>query len=399
MARARGRRGFGQITQLPSKRYRARYTGPDTALHNAPTTYLRKEDAEAWLVDERRLISEGRWTPPAQRKADLIAAAVAAAKPVLTVGEYVERVIQRRSTRSRKPIAPTTSDTYRKDWRLRSGPLNDLPLTDLTPAIVANWWDSLPATSLTSNGRCYDLLKSVMTEAVEDELIDRNPCRVRGAGKPAPRRQGQALTINETLAYLEAVPARYRLPLTIPAWCGLRSGEVRGLRRCDVDLQEQTIWVRQGVTRVRKDDHSFEWRIAGPKTQAGHRRVALPSFLVDPMRTWLATTPMTGATGLIFPATDGVSPMPESCLWEAHAKGKRAIGRSELTIHDLRRTAATLAAQGGATTAELMRLLGHTTVNMAMVYQVASDDRDRDRARRLDEQIRTAAQGAIADVG
>jgi len=45
MARTQGRRGFGQITQLPSKRYRARYTGPDTALHNAPTTYLRKEDA------------------------------------------------------------------------------------------------------------------------------------------------------------------------------------------------------------------------------------------------------------------------------------------------------------------------------------------------------------------
>ena len=316
MARPQGRRGFGQITQLPSKRYRARYTGPDTALHNAPTTYLRKEDAEAWLVDERRLISSGRWTPPAQRKAAMIAAATAAAQPVLTVGQYVERIIERRSTRARKPIARTTSDTYRKDWRLRSGHLNDLPLTDLTPTVVARWWDNLPETSRTSNGRCYDLLKSVMGEAVEDELIDRNPCRVRGAGTPAPRREGQALTVQETLAYLDAVPARYRLPLTIPSWCGLRSGEVRGLRRSDIDLQEHVIWVRQAVTRVRKDDHSFEWRIDAPKTSAGHRRVAMHSFLVDPMRAWLSTTPTTGATGLIFPATDGVSPMPESCLWE-----------------------------------------------------------------------------------
>lgn len=399
MARAQGRRGFGQITQLPSKRYRARYTGPDTALHNAPTTFLRKEDAESWLAGERRLISEGRWTSPAQRKAEMIAAATAAAQPALTVGQYVERVIQRRSTRSRKPIAPTTSDTYRKDWRLRSGYLDALPLDDLTPAAVANWWDNLPETSKTSNGRCYDLLKSVMSEAVEDELVERNPCRVRGAGKPAPRRQGQALTVQETLAYLDGVPARYRLPLSISAWCGLRSGEVRGLRRCDIDLQEQTIWVRQGVTRVRKDDHSFQWRIDAPKTSAGFRRVALPSFLVGPLRAWLATTPMTGATGLIFPATDGVSPMTESCLWDAHAKGKGSIGRTEVTIHDLRRTAATLAAQGGATTAELMRLLGHTTVNMAMVYQVASDDRDHDRARRLDDQIRLATQEDASKVG
>ncbi|MCH8629263.1 tyrosine-type recombinase/integrase [Arsenicicoccus piscis] len=262
-------------------------------------------------MDERRLISEGRWTPPAQRKAAMIAAATAAAQPVLTVGQYVERIIQRRSTRARKPIVPTTSDTYRKDWRLRGGHLDSLPLTELTPTAVAAWWeDGLSEDCLTSHGRCYDLLKSVMTEAVEEELIDRNPCRVRGAGKPASRRTGQALTAQEVLAYLDAVPARYRVALAVAAWCGLRSGEVRGLRRCDIDLQEQVIWVRQGVTRVRKDDHSFEWRIARPKTEAGYRRVAMPSLLVEPLRTWLATAPMTGASGFLFPATDGGVPRP-----------------------------------------------------------------------------------------
>ena len=116
---APGRRGFGQITRLPSKRYRARYTGPDTALHNAPTTFLRKEDAEAWLADERRLISHGDWTPPGRRKAEMIAAAMREAAPELTVGQYVERIIARRSSRARKPIARTTSDTYRKDSLLR----------------------------------------------------------------------------------------------------------------------------------------------------------------------------------------------------------------------------------------------------------------------------------------
>lgn len=54
--------------------------------------------------------------------------------------------------------------------------------------------DSLGSTP-TQDGRCYDLLKSVMAEAVEDELIDRNPCRVRGAGQPAPKREGQALAV------------------------------------------------------------------------------------------------------------------------------------------------------------------------------------------------------------
>lgn len=244
----------------------------------------------------------------------------------------------------------------------------------------------MPPTTPTQNGRCYDLLKSVLAEAVEDELIERNPCRVRGAGKPAPKRSGQALTPAEVLAYLEAVPERYRLALALCAWCGLRQGEARALRRRDVDLTAGVVHVEQAVSRV-----AGQWRIATPKTAAGVRSVALPSVLVEPLRQYLAAAPMTGRDGLLFPARDGVSPLPDSVLFAAHAKGRDALGRDGLRIHDLRRTAATIAAQQGATLAELMRLLGHTTAQMAMVYQVGTDARDRERADRLNAAIEAAS--------
>ena len=50
-----------------SKRWQAFYTGPDTALHYAPSTFDTKMDAEAWLVDERRIIASGAWVAPAER--------------------------------------------------------------------------------------------------------------------------------------------------------------------------------------------------------------------------------------------------------------------------------------------------------------------------------------------
>jgi hypothetical protein len=59
-----GKRSFGQITRLPSKRHRARYTGPDGGLHNAPGTFSAKIDAEAWLAAERHLFETGGWTSP-----------------------------------------------------------------------------------------------------------------------------------------------------------------------------------------------------------------------------------------------------------------------------------------------------------------------------------------------
>lgn len=71
------RRQFGQITKLPSGRYRARYADPEgrstsngePVRHAAPWTFDTRGDAEAWLADERRLVQSGEWTPPTDRQA------------------------------------------------------------------------------------------------------------------------------------------------------------------------------------------------------------------------------------------------------------------------------------------------------------------------------------------
>jgi integrase len=60
---------------------------------------------------------------------------------------------------------------------------------------------------------------------------------------------------------------------------------------------------------------------------------------------------------------------------EFHA-GCAKAGRPDLTFHGLRHTGATLAAATGATLAELMHRLGHSTPGAAMLYQHASADRD-----------------------
>ena len=61
------------------------------------------------------------------------------------------------------------------------------------------------------------------------------------------------------------------------------------------------------------------------------------------------------------------------------------MGEPDMRVHDLRHVGATLAAQAGATTKELMRRLGHTTSAMAMRYQIAAAERDAAIAERLSE--------------
>ena len=68
-------------------------------------------------------------------------------------------------------------------------------------------------------------------------------------------------------------------------------------------------------------------------------------------------------------------------LYDWYYPARRAAGRPDLRFHDLRHTGATLAAATGATIAELMRRLGHSTAQAAMRYQHATDDRDAGHCR------------------
>ena len=65
--RSTSKRVFGEISRLPSGRYRARYTGPDRNRHSAPVTFVARIDAEGWLVEQERLISRGEWRPPGRQ--------------------------------------------------------------------------------------------------------------------------------------------------------------------------------------------------------------------------------------------------------------------------------------------------------------------------------------------
>ncbi len=44
-----GKRHFGNVRQLPSGRWQARYTGANEVVHKAPETFANRADAQAWL--------------------------------------------------------------------------------------------------------------------------------------------------------------------------------------------------------------------------------------------------------------------------------------------------------------------------------------------------------------
>ncbi|WP_127783264.1 site-specific integrase [Rhodococcus sp. X156] len=351
------KRGFGQIARLPSKRYRARYTGPDGLLHNAPVTYETRGDAEAWLVGERRKISRDEWTPP--RK-------LSDAPRELTFGGYAGRWLQHRD------LKPRTRAHYRNLLdNLILPTFAERPLKAITSESVRDWYADLDKKTPTLRSHSYGLLRTILATAVTDEKIPLNPCHIRGAGTTARVKKVEPATLTELATIAQEVPERYRLMVMFASWCALRFGELVELRRKDIDLNNGVIHVRRGAVRA-----EGKVIIGPPKSEAGVRDVAIPPHLMPMVREHLRKNIAGGKDGLLFPAADGTSTMAPATLYKVFYRARKIAGRDDLRWHDLRHTGAVLAAQTGASLAELMGRLGHSTPQAAMRYQHAAKGRD-----------------------
>ena len=127
-----------------------------------------------------------------------------------------------------------------------------------------------------------------------------------------------------------------------------------------MDAKNGVLKVRRGVFWIGGQGAS----VATPKTPSSIGDVNIPPHLLPTVRAHLAAMPP-GADVLLFPARAGTHLRPSS-FRKRWLKACEAAGRPDLHFHDLRHTGATMAASTGATLAELMARLGHTTPNAAL---------------------------------
>jgi integrase len=173
------------------------------------------------------------------------------------------------------------------------------------------------------------------------------------------------------------MPERLRLMVTLASWCALRFGENVELRRGDIDLSDEVIRVRRAAVRTKG-----AYTITTPKSDAGLRDVAIPPHIIPVIEAHMAKHAGKGRDSLIFPADSGGHLQP-STLYRHWYKAREKAGRKDLRWHDLRHSGAVLAAATGASLAELMARLGHSTPQAAMRYQHAAKGRDREIAALL----------------
>lgn len=369
------KRRFGNLRQLPSGRWQARYTGPDLREHKGPRTWLSKDDATGWLRAEERLVEMELWRPPETREAAQQARSV-------TVAEYAERWTAQRRL---KPTTRTQYESYRRVW-LTDTQLGRSPIGVVTLADVRDWMADMQADKprnsdgATRNARVYAWLRTVFASAVDDHLLEQNPCRIRGASSTRRQRNIVVPTPEEVDRLAAAMPDRLALLITLAAWCAMRRGELLHLRRRDVAADGSEIRVNGSVTFVKGKPTS-----GTPKNEK-QGVVAVPPHLHAAVVEHLAKHTSQGARALLFPSTAAGSQSEFLDEWTLrfHWDAARAeVGLDHLRLHDLRHAGSMWAASAGATVPELQARLRHESTAAALRYMHAATGSDRAIADRL----------------
>lgn len=348
------KRSFGRVRKLPSGRYQARYLGADGIDRPAPETFRTKRDADDWLAERQAELRSGDWSDPDAGRIDF--------------GSYAATWIAERS------IGASTADLYRSLLRNHLHPtFGRVAVADITSARVRAWRVARLESSVgpSTVAKSYALLRAVLMTAVDDRLIRRNPCRVKGASTAATPERPTA-TVQEVYEIAEVIQPRYRALVLLAAFSGLRWGELVGLRRRDLDLGAGTLRVRRNIAEL----HNGERLMKEPKSAAGKRTVAIPAVIQEELTTHLAVYSEHGADGRVFVGAKGATPRRNhfNRLWR---KACGQAGIKGLHFHDLRHTGNTLAAATGASTRELMTRMGHSTARAALIYQHATAERER----------------------
>ncbi|ORB68949.1 tyrosine-type recombinase/integrase [Mycolicibacterium tusciae] len=378
--RSTTRRGFGRLRQFRSGRWKASYTGPDGLLYEAPNTFALKLDAEAWLTDRRREIDRELWSPP--DKDD---------KPRrqrhVTLADYAQRWLETRTVKGR-PLRPRTRAHYESLLSKQILPtFGPKPLPSITMEMVDRWYAKMGAGAPTLRAHSYSLLRTVLESArTRDKLIESNPCAIAGGGSADRVVKPKPATLEQLDVLVTEMPDQLRLMVLLASWCALRFGELVELRRGDVDLEDDVVKVRRAAVRV-----DGGWIVGDPKSDAGKRDVAVPPHLIPAVENHLSEYVAPGQRALLFPAKSGEHLQP-STLYRHFYRAREKAKRPDLRWHDLRHSGAVLAAQTGATLAELMGRLGHSSHQAAMRYQHAAAGRDKAIAAAMSKMVEGVTQ-------
>ena len=225
-----------------------------------------------------------------------------------------------------------------------------------------------PATVNRDLAVCRRMLKL----AFQQRLITENPFigGVELLDERKNRRQPHILTWEQQKNLLAVAPPRIRLEVVMGTETGMRTGEMFELRWSDVDLENDTIYVRKS------------------KTLSGVRAVPVSGYCKSELLRW---RDLLGPqfSEWVFPQFEGTRHRLKGGR-KAWASALKKAGIPYFRRYDLRHCFATRLSAAGASPITVAQMLGHASTGIVQTYAKVLDETRREAIRKLEEHRRVA---------
>ncbi len=166
-------------------------------------------------------------------------------------------------------------------------------VASIQPSPVREWDAGLIEKRLAANTRAvlFAHLSGILTAAVDDGLIAKNPCSAKSVTSPTPTLPRIVPWTAATVAAVRNnLPVRYRPVVDVGAGCGARRGEIFGFSPDDFDFEAGWLTIRRQVKRV-----GARMVFGMPKNDK-ERRVPLPDSVAEAVRVHLKEFPPVAVT-------------------------------------------------------------------------------------------------------
>jgi integrase len=316
----------------------------------------------------------------------------------ITLKEYFELFLERR-----RNITPSTRDRYSTVGRLyiQPPPLGAMYLADITRDDVERWISRLEhqGVGAPTIDKSYRTLRAALNTALREGRAVYNPA-VQIETPEAAHRDAFFLTADQVDLIAGEVPARHRALVYFLAYTGVRIGEASALRVRHLDLTQRLASISENSPEVRGE------KLQGRTKTKRVRAIDLPEPLCLELAAHLERFGPRKANGELMPDGWVFSHRNGGQIRQGNWRNRIFYpaclrldifrigpgGRRELPrVHDLRHTAASLAAQAGYSLHEVKEMLGHSTIRTTSdSYLHLFADTKREKASRLGELMTTA---------
>jgi integrase len=274
-----------------------------------------------------------------------------------------------------------TARKYRQHLDLWGAKLGHLRLSELAPAKIAETRDELTAAGRApaTVNRHLATLAAVLTACAKRwHWLAASP--MRQVQKPTERNGGTRFLSEPELSRLldacrKSESSDLYLAVLLSITTGARQGEILGLRWSDLDLSAGTMVVRADAETTTKGGARslpiVPEALRLLQARKDTEREGKVTALRDP--------------GLVFPSKVTRSkPVSLRTPWET---ALRRAGIESFRWHDLRHSAASFLAKGGASLLEIGTVLGHKSANTTKRYAHLTEQRTHDLVRGMAEKL------------